>query len=313
MFRSIKSCFAIVVATMILTGCIRYTESDTTDTFSIPDLNDSITHDESQSLPAKRDTLSLRSDREEMYRYISESEYSSEYQKGILPDMIRDVPKYAIKLLMNHHDGFLIVDKATMKIYRYNKYGVLQESVGMACSKNYGTKHARRDNRTPEGFFSIEGKYDSTDWLYTDDDGNVSDIKGQFGPRFMRLKVPNTSQIGIHGTCAPWSIGGRRSHGCIRVTNENILRLFDIVQVGWPVIVSPGRKDFMVNSEEGYDIPTVPVIPGKPRASYTYRPSNENVNTNIQNSERVTDTVSKTVISTDTVKSMSHTDTIHSL
>ncbi|MDE5774671.1 MAG: L,D-transpeptidase, partial [Muribaculaceae bacterium] len=245
--------------------------------------------------------------------YIAESENSAEYHKGILPDMIKEVPEYAVRLLMSRHDGFLIVDKATMKIYRYNRYGVLQESVGMACSKNFGTKHARRDNRTPEGFFSIEGKYDSTDWLYTDDDGNTSDVKGQFGPRFMRLKIPNTSQIGIHGTCAPWSIGGRRSHGCIRVTNENILRLFDIVQVGWPVIVSPGRKDFMVNSEEGYDIPTVPVIPGKPRARYTYHPSSESTMTDIQNSETPTDTVTDTVVRRDSVQSTSHTDTIPSL
>ncbi|MDE6295186.1 MAG: L,D-transpeptidase [Muribaculaceae bacterium] len=204
-----------------------------------------------------------------MREFISHSEHKEQYCRGIIPAMIEDVPEYAVKLLKNQHEGFLIVDKATMKIYRYNKYGELQESYGMACSKNFGTKHARRDNRTPEGFFSIEGKYDSTDWLYTDDDGVTSDVKGQFGPRFMRLKVPNTSQIGIHGTCAPWSIGGRRSHGCIRVTNENILKLFDIVQVGWPVIVSPGRKDYAVNMEEGYDIPTVPVIYGKPRALYS--------------------------------------------
>ncbi|MDE5552920.1 MAG: L,D-transpeptidase, partial [Muribaculaceae bacterium] len=149
-----------------------------------------------------------------MREFISHSEHKEQYCRGIIPAMIEDVPEYAVKLLKNQHEGFLIVDKATMKIYRYNKYGELQESYGMACSKNFGTKHARRDNRTPEGFFSIEGKYDSTDWLYTDDDGVTSDVKGQFGPRFMRLKVPNTSQIGIHGTCAPWSIGGRRSHGC---------------------------------------------------------------------------------------------------
>ncbi len=215
------------------------------------------------------DTLTLKSSVADMQRFMAESEHAEDYRKGIIPAMVEDVPQYAIKLLMNKFDGFLIVDKATMKLYRYDKYGVLQESMGMACSKNFGTKHERRDNRTPEGFFSIAGKYDSTDWLYTDDDGNTSEVKGQFGPRFLRLKVPNTSQIGIHGTCAPWSIGGRRSHGCIRVLNENILRLFDIVEVGWPVIVSPGRKDFAVNAEEGYDIPTVPVMAGKPRARYT--------------------------------------------
>lgn len=210
--------------------------------------------------------------RDEMLVYMDTSSYADSYAKGILPQMARDAPDYAAKLLASEHDGFLIVDKATMKLYRYDRYGVLQESVGIACSKHYGSKHKYRDNRTPEGFFSIEGIYDSTDWLYTDDDGNTSEVKGQFGPRFMRLKVPGTTQIGIHGTCAPWSIGGRRSHGCIRMTNENILRIVEIVKQGWPVIVSPGRKDMAVNIEEGYDIPSVAVLPGGKRVQPTQRP-----------------------------------------
>lgn len=184
-------------------------------------------------------------------------EDSARYNAGILPRMLDEVPEYAIKLLNSTHDGFIIVDKYTMRVILYDKYGCVRKEYKMACSKNYGTKHKRRDNRTPEGFFSIEGIYDSTDWLFTDDDGITSQVKGQFGPRFLRLKVPVTSQIGIHGTCAPWSLGGRRSHGCIRISNENILELAELVAPGMPVIVSPGRRDMAVNEEEGYDIPAV--------------------------------------------------------
>ncbi|MBD5370186.1 MAG: L,D-transpeptidase [Bacteroides sp.] len=188
------------------------------------------------------------------------------YRRGILPRMAEEVPEYAGKLLLNDQEGFLIVDKNTMKLYRYDRYGVEQERVGIACSRYYGTKHKRRDNRTPEGFFTIEGIYDSTDWLYTDDDGNTSEVKGQFGPRFMRLRTPVSSQIGIHGTVAPWSIGGRRSHGCIRMTNENIMRISKICKPGWPVIVSPGPRDMKVNEDEEYDVPSVTVALDIPRA-----------------------------------------------
>lgn len=204
-------------------------------------------------------------DTEGILAAMAASPDSARYAAGILPQMARDVPEYAGKLLVNEEEGFLIVDKATMKLYRYDRYGVEQERVGVAVAKPYGSKHKRRDNRTPEGYFTIEGIYDSTDWLYTDDDGNTSEVKGQFGPRFMRLRTPVSSQIGIHGTVAPWSIGGRRSHGCIRMTNENILRFAEICRPGWPVIVSPGPKDMAVNKEEGYDIPSVSVIPGRPR------------------------------------------------
>lgn len=185
-------------------------------------------------------------------------EDSAKYNAGILPRMLAEVPDYAIRLLNDTCSrGFIIVDKFTMRVLLYDVYGRVQKDYKMACSKNYGTKHKKADNRTPEGFFSIEGIYDSTEWLFTDDDGVQSPVKGQFGPKFLRLKIPVTSQIGIHGTCAPWSLGGRRSHGCIRIANENILELAELVVPGMPVIVSPGRRDMAVNEEEGYDIPAV--------------------------------------------------------
>ncbi len=181
------------------------------------------------------------------------------YRQGILPKMSQECLKYAMRLLNEAHNGFLIVDKDAMKVVLYDRYGREQLRYGIACGKGYGTKHGKGDSRTPEGFFSVQGIYDSTDWLFRDDNGKVSKVKGQFGPRFIRLSIPGTSQIGIHGTCAPWSIGARCSHGCIRVKNENIMELVQHVTPGMPVIVSPSRKDERVNIREGYDIPWVSV------------------------------------------------------
>lgn len=195
--------------------------------------------------------------------FIDTSSNRQAYMNGIIPQMLEDAPEYAIKLLANTHDRFIVVDKYRMKVILFNKYGVEEESYGMACAKNFGTKHKKADSRTPEGFFSVQGVYDSTDWLFTDDDGVTSDKKGQFGPRFIRLNIPITYQIGIHGTCAPWSIGARTSHGCIRITNENILHLVELVDSGMPVIVTPGRRDMGVNREEGYRIPAISTIVGK--------------------------------------------------
>lgn len=41
----------------------------------------------------------------------------------------------------------------------------------------------------------------------------------------------------IHGTNAPASIGQSVSHGCVRLLNEDIARLFEIVPVGTPVYI----------------------------------------------------------------------------
>ena len=41
----------------------------------------------------------------------------------------------------------------------------------------------------------------------------------------------------IHGTIEPWSIGLNVSSGCIRMLNENVTELYDLVDVGTKVIV----------------------------------------------------------------------------
>jgi lipoprotein-anchoring transpeptidase ErfK/SrfK len=41
----------------------------------------------------------------------------------------------------------------------------------------------------------------------------------------------------IHGTIEPWSIGLNVSSGCIRMLNENVTELFDLVPIGTKVIV----------------------------------------------------------------------------
>lgn len=200
---------------------------------------------------------------EEALTYMKESKNWDDYKRGILPRMANEQLDYALRLLNSSYDGFVVVDKSRMKVMKFNKFGVEEVSFGMACGKNFGTKHEKADCRTPEGFFSVRKIQNSTDWHYVDDNGHISPKTGEFGPRFIRLRIPGTSQIGIHGTSAPWSIGGRRSHGCIRLTNENIMRLVEMVDSGMPVIVSPSKQDMEVNEEEGYKIPKISTFPDK--------------------------------------------------
>jgi hypothetical protein len=48
---------------------------------------------------------------------------------------------------------------------------------------------------------------------------------------------PGGGVIGIHGTNAPSLIPGRPSHGCIRVKNEAISRLYRLMPVGTPLLI----------------------------------------------------------------------------
>lgn len=228
---------------------------------------DSIVFDSTDRLPVEQpDTVKVEEEKDipdfegsnEVVEYINSLPDADMYRGGAIMSAAHHAPEYAEKLLKSKYSKFIVVDKASMRVILYDKYGQILKAYDMACAKNYGTKHKKADSRTPEGFFSVEGIYDSTDWLFTDDNGRTSKKKGQFGPRFIRLRIPNTSQIGIHGTCSPWSMGHRASHGCIRILNENILELVDLVEIGMPVIVLPGKRDRAVNREEGYHIAYFP-------------------------------------------------------
>jgi lipoprotein-anchoring transpeptidase ErfK/SrfK len=48
---------------------------------------------------------------------------------------------------------------------------------------------------------------------------------------------PGGGYIGIHGTSLPQLLPGRVSHGCIRMRNEDILRLSRLMQVGTPLTI----------------------------------------------------------------------------
>lgn len=210
--------------------------------------------------PVPGDSAYVFAGGQEIITYLDTCSSSDDYRGGILRVIAEEVPEYANRLIaaLSKYNGFIVADKASMRVILYDRFGHVVKAYDMACAKNFGTKHKRGDSRTPEGFFTVEGRYDSTDWLFTDDNGHTSQKKGQFGPRFIRLKIPGWSQIGIHGTCSPWSMGHRTSHGCIRILNENILELVDLVEPGMPVIVLPGKKDRAVNREEGYVVPYFP-------------------------------------------------------
>ncbi len=64
------------------------------------------------------------------------------------------------------------------------------------------------------------------------------------------LRLGETAFL-IHGTNKPYGIGMRVSHGCIRMYNQDIEKLFDIVDVG--TIVKIFRKEIKIGKKSGTD------------------------------------------------------------
>lgn len=238
---------AIALLTLGITAC----SGSQADAEDIPvQESDMLTPDSVDAGPAVPKHLSFHGP-EEIHAFMAGSPDSARFRRGIMWRLAETAPEYAESLLNSHSRRFLVCDKGKMRVFVYDSCGVEQASFKMAAGKKYGNKHKKGDCRTPEGFFRVEGVYNSTEWLYTDDDGVTSDVKGQYGPRFIRIKTqPHRWPIGIHGTCAPWSVGGRRSHGCMRLNNDDIMALVEYVEKGMPVIISPGSKDQRVNLDE---------------------------------------------------------------
>lgn len=233
-----------------LTSCKGSSQAESNPYDSI--LNDTVL-DENILVKSSTDSLSINCSAEEAIEYMKISDDWDKYAEGILPNLVEQHLPYAQRLINNNYDNFIIVDKNTMMVILYDKYGRRKLNFKMACGRNYGHKQKKADCRTPEGYFICGGRFDSTDWLYTDDNGYTSPVRGQFGPRFIRV----TTQIGIHGTNARYSIGRRCSHGCIRIQNEEIMYLYKFAQKGMPIIVNPGEKDIETNKNAGIESPAL--------------------------------------------------------
>ena len=134
----------------------------------------------------------------------------------------------------------IVVSKKEMTLTVYNDSDSILLKTKISCGKNFGNKTRRGDNKTPEGTFKINMIQPSSQWTWDFKDGKGK-IKGAYGPYFLRLKTPITTMIGIHGTCYPELIGTRTSSGCVRIHNDEMLKLVKLVKVGTKVTI---EKDF---------------------------------------------------------------------
>jgi lipoprotein-anchoring transpeptidase ErfK/SrfK len=137
---------------------------------------------------------------------------------------------------------FIVISKQEMRLSVYDYKGKELYKFPVACGLNYGDKTAKGDMKTPEGIFRVSEIQKSDHWNHDFDDGN-GEIKGAYGPFFIRLTVPGHSGIGIHGTHDPDSMEKRITEGCIRLTNENLLKLVPMVHSGTVVIITASAED----------------------------------------------------------------------
>jgi lipoprotein-anchoring transpeptidase ErfK/SrfK len=93
------------------------------------------------------------------------------------------------------------------------------------------------------GHATIEGKYLAPAWrappelTKSGSWGPVIPGGSSRNPMGVAALTMRGGEYAIHGTNNPGSIGGFVSHGCIRMHNSDIRKLYSMVSVGTPVIV----------------------------------------------------------------------------
>lgn len=136
-----------------------------------------------------------------------------------------------------------------LELFEDGKEQPLKE-YSIAVAKNPGDKQKTGDNRTPTSWGSaavIPAKYlgagvgvasaevpfvveeicDASFWTHDFGDGKGK-IAGAYGPWFISLDT-GWIGIGIHGTHDPASIGTMASEGCIRMHNQDVAELKNLI------------------------------------------------------------------------------------
>jgi hypothetical protein len=95
-----------------------------------------------------------------------------------------------------------------------------------------------KENRTPSGTFVIEDRQENPDWYHQGRRIPFGDPENVLGTRWLGFEdVPMLSGYGIHGTAHPESVGGDESMGCVRMRNEEVEELFELVPRGTQVSI----------------------------------------------------------------------------
>ncbi|MBK5211057.1 MAG: L,D-transpeptidase [Coriobacteriia bacterium] len=133
----------------------------------------------------------------------------------------------------------IVVDKSACRLYLYDH--------GVKTNTTYRVTVGKAGHRTPSGYYTIGTKRLHPTW------GNPGSAWASGMPKTIAagpnnplgIRAMNLNQNGhdtglrIHGTSNKAQIGTAASHGCIRVANANIVKLYPKIPKGTPVIVKP--------------------------------------------------------------------------
>lgn len=125
----------------------------------------------------------------------------------------------------------LVLDLSERTVYVYEDDELLA---------SYPVAIGRPGWETPTGEYHVMSMLEDPGWTHPLTGEVVPPgPKNPLGERWIAFWTDGHNYIGFHGTPNRQSIGRAASHGCIRMFNEDVRELYEMVQVGTTVVVKP--------------------------------------------------------------------------
>lgn len=169
------------------------------------------------------------------------------------------------------YDQVLFLRQGENKLYLYEDGKITHEWLVATGQPAYPT---------PLGEYVVTEKRYMPTWVNPDPEGWGADMPLMIPPGIgnpLGLRAINWSAdaIRFHGTTATYSLGYAASHGCVRMANEDVIELYDMIDVGTPIVsISVSTADplydsapdpTLVEEDAGQDRPGTDEDEGKPK------------------------------------------------
>ncbi len=163
-------------------------------------------------------------------------EQLDQFNQGALPGDKLTVPLATKEISTGGerpHDPGIIIDLTKLELYLFN---------GIDLIKTYRIGAGQKGHETPTGMTKITKMRKNPAWINPAPDSWGKNLPKRVEPgrtnplglRAMNLTFP---AIRIHGITNPNKIGVYGSHGCINMINDDVVDLFDRVDVNTPVYI----------------------------------------------------------------------------
>jgi lipoprotein-anchoring transpeptidase ErfK/SrfK len=105
----------------------------------------------------------------------------------------------------------------------------------------------RKPWETPVGTFRINEMVENPDWLVVDFKNPNKKVTRRVPPgpnnplglRWISFASAHGWEVGFHGTSKTHLLGQAVSHGCVRMKNDDVVKVYSKVKLGTTVIVEP--------------------------------------------------------------------------